>query len=347
MGKRVDELTEATSVLSTDLLLVEYDPSSSKLSKKITISNFLKSLGTTGDYVSRGVNTDIPTVIKCISGETSSPRTGDAVFVFQDKYKNTASGGNSKTSYRFDGYHIGTATGPYSAFQIFGSDQVNSSATPFVALHVAAAYEGVNPSTYTGTWGAWFQASDGGKDHAGIVGLEIATDTLYGDTGTDWWTGPARKAGLQVVDSVANWPGSVYYFSHVGAFIRGYRTGVGIFGYKDTAIHIYTPLTATTGTGILIDQSIATGINLASGTFSSAAINATGKTCYFGNTFWGNSQAFWFLNNAGAAYKNMMYFDTSDTLVIGSELATGHLKINIDGTVKTLSIDGSGFVKAA
>lgn len=42
-----------------------------------------------------------------------------------------------------------------------------------------------------------------------------------------------------------------------------------------------------------------------------------------------------------------VYFDSADALTIGSDLATGKLKINIDGTIKLLSIDVNGFVKAA
>jgi hypothetical protein len=41
-----------------------------------------------------------------------------------------------------------------------------------------------------------------------------------------------------------------------------------------------------------------------------------------------------------------MYLGTSDELVIGGDLASGKLYINIDGSLKLLSIDESGFVKA-
>jgi hypothetical protein len=56
MGKRIDQLTEATTLASTDLLLLEYDPSSTKVSKKITVANFISknpgNLYINGDYVS-------------------------------------------------------------------------------------------------------------------------------------------------------------------------------------------------------------------------------------------------------------------------------------------------------
>jgi len=51
--------------------------------------------------------------------------------------------------------------------------------------------------------------------------------------------------------------------------------------------------------------------------------------------------------NAAGTFKNMIYLSSSDQLCVGAELGSGKLLVNIDGSLKTLSIDGSGFVKAA
>jgi hypothetical protein len=59
-----------------------------------------------------------------------------------------------------------------------------------------------------------------------------------------------------------------------------------------------------------------------------------------------NSKPFYW-ENAAAALKNMLYLNASDQFVIGADLGSGKLVVNIDGSLKTLSIDGSGFVKAS
>ncbi|MBU0959815.1 MAG: hypothetical protein KKB31_07750 [Nanoarchaeota archaeon] len=53
-----------------------------------------------------------------------------------------------------------------------------------------------------------------------------------------------------------------------------------------------------------------------------------------------------FCKNYAGVIKNMFYLNTSDELIIGTDLATSKLIVNIDGELKRLSVDGSGFVKA-
>lgn len=55
--RRIDELTAATELLPTDLVLIERDPTGSKVPRKITAANLALSLSTTSDpvyYVSNG-----------------------------------------------------------------------------------------------------------------------------------------------------------------------------------------------------------------------------------------------------------------------------------------------------
>ncbi|MBU0959814.1 MAG: hypothetical protein KKB31_07745 [Nanoarchaeota archaeon] len=59
-----------------------------------------------------------------------------------------------------------------------------------------------------------------------------------------------------------------------------------------------------------------------------------------------NSKPIYIKDNAGTG-RNMFFLNTSDVLVIGNDLASGKLQVNIDGAPKTLSIDENGFVKAA
>jgi len=51
-----------------------------------------------------------------------------------------------------------------------------------------------------------------------------------------------------------------------------------------------------------------------------------------------------FKNSAGTA-KQMLRFTSADALIIGQELGTGCLYMNINGSVKRLTVDGNNFVK--
>ena len=51
------------------------------------------------------------------------------------------------------------------------------------------------------------------------------------------------------------------------------------------------------------------------------------------------------INNAGNAHMNLFFLDSNDALVIGHGLGSGKLLLNINGTPRTLTIDGSNFVK--
>jgi hypothetical protein len=66
---------------------------------------------------------------------------------------------------------------------------------------------------------------------------------------------------------------------------------------------------------------------------------------YMQDLFMSNAKAISFKNSTGT-YKNMISMQSDNTLRIGWELGAGKLMMNIDGSLKTLSIDGSGFVKA-
>ena len=75
MGKRIDELTEATTVAYTDLLLIEQNPSSTKVAKKISISNFRQFVSLTdylpSDYVTDGSVDYIPQIQAAVDTITS------------------------------------------------------------------------------------------------------------------------------------------------------------------------------------------------------------------------------------------------------------------------------------
>ncbi|KKN27536.1 hypothetical protein LCGC14_0863720, partial [marine sediment metagenome] len=57
--------------------------------------------------------------------------------------------------------------------------------------------------------------------------------------------------------------------------------------------------------------------------------------------FFANDNEIKFRNAANSAYHSIMSYDPSDILEIGQGIASGKLKINVDGGLKTVSIDNS------
>ena len=57
---KITDLTEATSVLGTDLLTEVYDPSSTKVNKKITVADFIATAPAKASYSAYGTGTNAP-----------------------------------------------------------------------------------------------------------------------------------------------------------------------------------------------------------------------------------------------------------------------------------------------
>jgi len=229
-------------------------------------------------YVGGG-NIDEPSFIFSAFGTEASPREdGGVILGLQDHYKALTLGrfGTPQSSYQFEGYFLPGSTSGYTVLDVRGFNETGGSYN-FHGIHVATAYNGTFSTPGFNT-SLWVQASDGNVANVAYSGIEINTDNLVGNEGPSWWVSP-RKAGLQIVDGAGTGlpNGEPFYLSTVGCLINGYTTSVGIYGFSDVGIHIYTPYTAGVGTGIKMDQNIYTGIDLHSGTFVGEAINATGQ----------------------------------------------------------------------
>lgn len=151
---------------------------------------------------------------------------------------------------------------------------------------------------------------------------QIDQQMVYPGAGIPLSTGSAW--GTSITNNSSNWNTAYGWGNHASA------------GY----------LTALTGAAILAGAS--GGQTLYGGTGAEESLNLEGtshSTDGYVNIVdstlqLDNNKGIYIKNNAGTG-KNMLYLSTSDQLVLGGELGSGKFIVNIDGSLKTLSLAGS------